>query len=86
MIGHASQAPNPGDYFTGSVADINYVIVRGDDGQLRAFHNVSHHASSGVINHLLNIAGACRDRQSSCMQWTSTLVRTRYEAQNALWG
>lgn len=42
MIGHASQAPNPGDYFTGSVADINYVVVRGDDGQLRAFHNVSY--------------------------------------------
>lgn len=41
MIGHASQAPNTGDYFTGSVADINYVVVRGDDGQLRAFHNVS---------------------------------------------
>lgn len=41
MIGHASQAPNPGDYFTGSVADVNYVVVRGDDGQLRAFHNVS---------------------------------------------
>ncbi len=41
MIGHASQAPNADDYFTGSVADINYVVVRGEDGQLRAFHNVS---------------------------------------------
>jgi hypothetical protein len=40
MVGHASQAANPGDYFTGSIADINYVIVRGDDGELRAFHNV----------------------------------------------
>ncbi len=41
MIGHAGQAPNPGDYFTGSIADINYVVVRGDDNRLRAFHNVS---------------------------------------------
>ena len=40
MIGHAGQAPNPGDYFTGTIADINYVVVRGEDNQLRAFHNV----------------------------------------------
>ncbi|CAL8471392.1 g10934 [Coccomyxa elongata] len=48
MIGHASQAPNPGDYFTGSVADINYVVVRGDDGQLRAFHNICRHKAAPV--------------------------------------
>lgn len=40
MIGHAGQAPNPGDYFTGTIADVNYVVVRGEDNQLRAFHNV----------------------------------------------
>jgi len=40
MIGHAGQGPTPGDYFTGTIADINYIVVRGDDNQLRAFHNV----------------------------------------------
>ena len=40
MIGHAGQAPNLGDYFTGTIADINYLVVKGDDNQLRAFHNV----------------------------------------------
>ena len=40
MIGHAGQGPTPGDYFTGTIADINYLVVRGDDNQLRAFHNV----------------------------------------------
>jgi choline monooxygenase len=48
MVGHVQQAPNPGDYFTGSMADINYVIVRGDDGQLRAFHNVCRHKAAPV--------------------------------------
>ena len=56
MIGHAGQAPNPGNYFTGSIADINYVVVRGDDNQLRAFHNVSSsislsfHASCNLLS------------------------------------
>ena len=41
MVGHASQASKPGEFFTGTIADINYVVVRGDDNELRAFHNVS---------------------------------------------
>ena len=40
MVGHASQASKPGEYFTGTIADINYVVVRGNDNKLRAFHNV----------------------------------------------
>ena len=40
MVGHASQASKPGEYFTGTIADINYVVVRGSDNELRAFHNV----------------------------------------------
>ncbi len=40
MIGHAGQGPTPGNYFTGTIADINYLVVRGDDNQLRTFHNV----------------------------------------------
>ncbi len=75
MIGHASQAPNPGDYFTGSVADINYVVVRGDDGQLRAFHNVSHRvyldASTAIANRLdllegLYSEGTKKDSHYAC--------------------
>ena len=48
LVGHVQQAANPGDYFTGSIADINYVIVRADDGQLRAFHNVCRHKAAPV--------------------------------------
>ena len=48
MIGHAGQAPNPGDYFTGTIADVNYVVVRGEDNQLRAFHNVGLRTSPGL--------------------------------------
>lgn len=48
MIGHTGQAPNPGDYFTGSMAGVNYVVVRGNDGVLRAFHNVCRHKAAPV--------------------------------------
>ncbi len=48
MIGHAGQAPNPGDYFTGTIADVNYVVVRGEDNQLRAFHNVGLRSSPAL--------------------------------------
>ena len=32
MVGHVQQAPNPGDYFTGVMADITYVVVRSATG------------------------------------------------------
>ena len=48
MVGHIGQAPNPGDYFTGSMAGVNYVVVRGNDGVLRAFHNVCRHKAAPI--------------------------------------
>ena len=64
MIGHAGQAPNPGDYFTGSIADLNYVVVRGDDNQLRAFHNVSSSISLSfhASRNLSSVQGMRRER------------------------
>ncbi len=48
LVGHASQAPNPGDYFLADVADENVIIIRGKDDQLRAFANVCRHRGSRV--------------------------------------
>ena len=49
MVGHASQASEPGEYFTGTIADINYLVVRGNDNELRAFHNVCRMIPKGVL-------------------------------------
>jgi hypothetical protein len=39
--GHTSQLPAAGDYLTGELLGCRYIVCRGEDGQLRAFHNVS---------------------------------------------
>ena len=33
----------PGAYFTGQLGKVKYVVARGEDGRLRAFHNVCRH-------------------------------------------
>jgi nitrite reductase/ring-hydroxylating ferredoxin subunit len=35
--------PNPGDYWEYAIADLSILVVRGHDGQLRAFHNACPH-------------------------------------------
>lgn len=49
--GHEFDAPNPGDYFVKELAflDASILIVRGKDGQLRAFHNVCAHRHARVV-------------------------------------
>lgn len=42
-IGRAEQIPNPGDYFLQPVGQENLIIIRGQDGRIRAFYNVCRH-------------------------------------------
>jgi Rieske 2Fe-2S family protein len=42
-VGRASRLANPGDYVVRTVADESLIIVRGRDGELRAFFNVCRH-------------------------------------------
>ena len=38
-VGHASQCPEPGDYVTTTIAGQPVLMVRGEDGRVRVFHN-----------------------------------------------
>lgn len=49
LVGHASEAPNVGDYMTLDAVDERALIIRGKDGVLRAFHNVCRHRASRVV-------------------------------------
>ncbi len=42
-VGHLSDVPEPGDYFTDELAGQPIVVVRGVDGVVRAFFNVCQH-------------------------------------------
>ena len=48
IAGHVSDLPKPGDYITLDIADDRAVIIRGDDGIVRAFHNLCRHRGSRV--------------------------------------
>jgi phenylpropionate dioxygenase-like ring-hydroxylating dioxygenase large terminal subunit len=51
LIGHASDIPNPGDYFVRDmeVPKASLLIVRGRDCKIRAFHNVCLHRGNAMI-------------------------------------
>jgi carnitine monooxygenase subunit len=48
IAGHISDVAHPGQYLTFDLADERAVIIRGDDGIVRAFHNLCRHRGSRV--------------------------------------
>src|SRR5262245_48564145 len=50
LAGRADQVCNPGDFLTIEIAGEPILVVRDDQGTLRAFHNVCRHRAAQVIN------------------------------------
>src|SRR5262245_65808665 len=48
-VGHVSQLPKPGDFFTLDVAGIPLIVIRGQDDQVRAFFNSCRHRGSKLL-------------------------------------
>jgi len=48
-VGRTDQVRDPGQFFTADVAGEPLVVVRGDDGELRAFFNVCRHRAARVV-------------------------------------
>jgi glycine betaine catabolism A len=46
FAGHTCEIPEPGDYFTVEVDTDSILILRGDEGEIRALHNVCRHRGS----------------------------------------
>jgi choline monooxygenase len=64
-----AQVAEPGEYVAGTLLGNPYVVVRGTDGELRAFHNVcSHHAAEVVSG-----AGRCEVLRCGYHGWTYRL-------------
>jgi choline monooxygenase len=54
LVGRLDQAAAPGDYFTADVGEEPIVVVRGQDGELRGFHNVCRHRAGPVAQGMGN--------------------------------
>ncbi len=50
MAGHACEAAEPGDFFVYEIGDESLLIMRGDDGRLRALFNVCRHRGSVICS------------------------------------
>lgn len=48
VVGHGSDVRSPGDFFVDDLSGRSLLIVRGDDGVLRGFHNMCGHRGSAV--------------------------------------
>ena len=50
VAGHANQLRKPGSYLLSDWEKFPFVIVRGDDGKLRAFINACRHRGARLVN------------------------------------
>jgi glycine betaine catabolism A len=49
IVGHRSQLPEPGSYFTHDLSGVPIAVVRGKDGEIRAFINACSHRGTRVF-------------------------------------
>ena len=56
FVGHVNDVPAVGDFITGDIGRDSVVVIRGKDGQLRAFLNVCRHRASRIFEG----KGSCR--------------------------
>ncbi|HEY0756104.1 MAG TPA: aromatic ring-hydroxylating dioxygenase subunit alpha [Ktedonobacteraceae bacterium] len=69
FAGFTCQIPHPGDFFTLNVEDDTLIILRGDDEQIRAFHNVCTHRGTLLTT---EAHGSVRALVCPYHQWTFT--------------
>src|SRR5262249_2419133 len=67
FAGAACQIPNPGDYCTLSVDADPLLVLRGDDGEIRAFHNLCTHRGTILCD---QAEGSVRAIVCPYHQWT----------------
>ncbi|AGB39046.1 aromatic ring-hydroxylating oxygenase subunit alpha [Natronococcus occultus] len=48
-VGHADSIAEPGQYFTRNIGDRQLIVVRGHDGEVKAFDNVCAHRGSKMV-------------------------------------
>ena len=67
---HESELPEPGDYRTTAIAGKPIVVIRGEDGQVRAFYNACPHRGAMLVR---DPAGNARSIMCLFHRWTYDL-------------
>jgi choline monooxygenase len=71
VVGRCEQVKEPGAYVTANIAGEPVLVVRGDDGVLRAFFNVCRHRAAPIVNEPCGTATKLRCRYHG---WTYDLA------------
>jgi phenylpropionate dioxygenase-like ring-hydroxylating dioxygenase large terminal subunit len=50
FLAHRSELPNPGDFVVRSIGRDSVIVIRGDDGEVRAFLNTCRHRGAKLCN------------------------------------
>lgn len=69
LVGGIDSIKSPGEYLTAQICDEPIIVVRGQDQQLRAFHNVCRHRAGPVAQG----AGQCKNFRCAYHGWTYSL-------------
>lgn len=52
FAGHVSQIPNPGDYFLYNLLEESVIVIRAEDGNVKAYFNVCRHRGSHICKEM----------------------------------
>ncbi|MCH2385902.1 MAG: aromatic ring-hydroxylating dioxygenase subunit alpha [Pedosphaera sp.] len=66
FVGHDCEIPRAGDFFTLNIGHDSLLVIRGDDGQVRAFHNVCRHRGTRLCR---EPSGSVRQLVCPYHQW-----------------
>ena len=69
FLGRADRIPKPGDYFTVTFTGVPVIVLRGKDGEVRAFANTCRHRGSAVLSG----EGNCKAIRCPYHSWTYDL-------------
>ena len=59
LVCHISNIPKSGDFFTFEIFNERIFVIKGNDGEIEAFHNFCSHRGTKLLN---KISGTCKDK------------------------
>ena len=71
FVAHDAEIPEPGDYSTVEIGPYSVIVVRDDDEDARAFHNVCRHRGARILDGAGSVATSSAATTSGRTEWTA---------------